>query len=131
MRQSLCFLFIINTSICSFTGTRELLGTTVFYVARTDTHTISLVVSHLYTFLKKKKKLSCDTEIFPITLTQQQQRKARCGGFQCRMGSLVGRPQRPSVYLLSGRAEDGDGVLSTVETKDSKCTGAKKLKKME
>lgn len=56
MRQSLCFLFIINTSICSFTGTRELLGTTVFYVARTDTHTISLVVSHLYTFLKKKKK---------------------------------------------------------------------------
>lgn len=36
------------------------------------------------------------------------------------MGSLVGRPQRPLVYLLSGRAEDGDGVLSTVETKDSK-----------
>lgn len=45
------------------------------------------------------------------------------------MGSLVRRPQRPSVYSLPGRAEDGDGVFSTMETKDSKRTRAKKLRK--
>lgn len=104
MRQSLCFLFIINTSICSFTGTRELLGTTVFYVARTDTHTISLVVSHLYTFLKKKN-LSCDTEIFPITLTQQQQRKEQgVEASSAEWGPWLGDPKdHRCIYFLGGQ----------------------------
>lgn len=61
--------------------------------------------------------------------TAATKKRARCGGFQCRMGSLVGRPQRPSVHSLPGRAEDGDGVFSTMKTENSKWTRAKKLRK--
>lgn len=57
--------------------------------------------------------------------------KSQVWGLPVQNGSLVGRPQRPSVHSFPGRAEDGDGVCSTMETRKFKMDKGRETKKME
>lgn len=77
--------------------------------------------------------LSCNTETFPIILTQQQQQRKEqtVEASSAERGPLLGDPiDHGCVHFLGGQSMVM-GVLSTVEMKDSKCTGAKELEKME
>lgn len=68
-------------------------------------HNIISSFSSLHFSLKKKKKLSCDTEIFPITLTQQQQRKEQgVEASSAEWGPWLGDPKdHRCIYFLGGQ----------------------------
>ena len=79
-----------------------------FYVARTYTHTVSLVIFTYRFFLKKKKKFLCGTKICPINLnTAVTKQKLGVEASSAGKGPLEGKPKKTISALTSW---EGKGV---------------------